>query len=138
MTTATTANEDSQECPTAAGAWAAEEARRQAMVDGKLLTLADLLSDTLAYTHSTGLQDSKQSYLHKLSSGALRYEALEFVAPVIRVLGPVALVSAVMKATVQRGGSQRDVASSYLAVWENTPAGWKLQAVQATPLAATA
>ena len=131
----TTANEDS---PAAAGARAVEEARRQAMLDGNLLTLADLLSDTLAYTHSTGLQDSKQSYLQQLSSGALRYEALEFVAPVIRVLGPVALVSAVMKATVQRGGSRRDVASSYLAVWENTPAGWKLQALQATPLAAAA
>ena len=131
----TTANEDS---PAAAGARAAEEVRRQAMLDGKLAVLADLLSDTLAYTHSMGVQDSKQSYLQQLSSGALRYEALEFVAPVIRVLGPVALVSAVMKATVQRGGSRRDVASSYLAVWENTPAGWKLQAVQATPLAAAA
>lgn len=131
----TTANEDS---PAAAGARAVEEARRQAMLDGKLLTLADLLSDTLAYTHSTGVQDSKQSYLEQLSSGALRYEALEFVAPVIRVLGPVALVSALMKATVQRGGNRRDVASSYLAVWESTPAGWKLQAVQATPLAAAA
>lgn len=127
-----------EDSPAAAGARAAEEARRQAMVAGKLLTLADLLSDTLAYTHSTGLQDSKQSYLEQLSSGALRYEALEFVAPVIRVLGPVALVSAVMKATVQRGGSRRDVASNYLAVWENTPAGWKLQALQATPLAAAA
>lgn len=138
MTTATTANEDSQDSPAAAGIRAAEEARRQAMLNDKLATLADLLSDTLAYTHSTGLQDSKQSYLHKLSSGALRYESLEFVAPVIRVLGPVALVSAVMKATVQRGSSRRDVASSYLAVWENTPAGWKLQALQATPLPAAA
>jgi hypothetical protein len=127
-----------EDSPAAAGARAAEEARRQAMLDGRLSMLADLLSDTLAYTHSTGVQDSKQSYLEQLSSGALRYEALEFVAPVIRVLGPVALVSAVMKATVQRGGSRRDVASSYLAVWENTPAGWKLQALQATPLAAAA
>ena len=127
-----------EDSPAAAGARAAEEARRQAMLDGRLAVLADLLADALAYTHSTGVQDSKQSYLQQLSSGALRYEALEFVAPVIRVLGPVALVSAVMKATVQRGGSRRDVASSYLAVWENTPAGWKLQALQATPLAAAA
>lgn len=127
-----------EDSPATAGARAAEEARRQAMLDGRLAVLADLLADALSYTHSTGVQDSKQSYLQQLSSGALRYEALEFVAPVIRVLGPVALVSAVMKATVQRGGSRRDVASSYLAVWENTPAGWKLQALQATPLAAAA
>lgn len=127
-----------EDSPAAAGAWAAEEARRRAMLDGRLTMLADLLADALAYTHSTGAQDSKQSYLQQLSSGALRYEALEFVAPVIRVLGPVALVSAVMKATVQRGGSRRDVASSYLAVWEKMPAGWKLQALQATPLAAEA
>ena len=115
---------------------AAEEARRQAMLDGDTLRLSELLSDTLAYTHATGAKDSKQSYLQQLASGALRYETLDFVAPETTLLGSAGMVSAMMKAMVVRGNARRPVASSYLAVWLNTPSGWKLQAVQATPLPA--
>jgi hypothetical protein len=117
---------------------AAEEARRQAMLDGDTLKLGLLMSDSLVYLHSTGVSDSKDSYLLQLSSGALRYEALAFVAPSVKLLGSVGLVSAVMQATVLRGQARREVASSYLAVWEKTASGWLLQAVQATPLAAPA
>lgn len=111
------------------------------MLDGNTFTLGELPSDTLVYTHSTGVKDSKQSYLQKLSNGSLRYEALEFLTPEITVrgsaaLGNVGLVRAVMKATVARGETRRNIASSYLAVWLNTPSGWKLEAVQATPLPA--
>lgn len=101
-------------------------------------TLGELLSDMLVYTHSTGAKDGKQSYLKQLASGALRYEALAFVAPAITVLGRVGLVGAVMEATVMRGDTRRHAASSYLAVWEATPSGWRLLAVQATPLPITA
>lgn len=117
---------------------AAEEARRQAMLAADVAALDTLLSDTLAYTHSTGVADSKQSYLGSLASGALRYEALEFAAPQARLLGTAGLVSAVMRATVLKGEVRRDIASSYLAVWEHSAAGWVLQAVQATALPAKA
>jgi hypothetical protein len=115
---------------------AAEEARRHAMLAADVAVLGALLSDTLAYTHSTGVTDSKQSYLQLLASGALRYETLEFASPQVKLIGPAGLVSAVMYATVRKGELQRDIASSYLAVWEHTAAGWVLQAVQATALPA--
>lgn len=129
---------DHHDSAAAAGVRATEEARRQAMLAGNTARLGELLADTLVYTHATGVRDSKQSYLQQLLSGALRYEALEFVTPDITVLGSVGLVSAVMKATVVRRDTRHHVASSYLAVWENTPSGWKLQAVQATALPAAA
>jgi hypothetical protein len=113
---------------------AAEEARRQAMLAADVAVLGALLSDTLAYTHSTGLTDTRQSYLQLLASGALRYEALEFGAPHARLMGTAGLVRAVMYATVRKGELRRDIASSYLAVWEHTATGWVLQAVQATAL----
>jgi hypothetical protein len=113
---------------------AAEEARRTAMLAADTARLGTLLSDTLAYTHSTGVTDSKASYLQLLAGGALRYETLEFVAPQVRLLGTAGLVSAVMRATVLKGDVRRDIASSYLAVWEHRAAGWVLQAVQATAL----
>jgi hypothetical protein len=115
---------------------AAEEARRLAMLAADTAALDTLLSDALAYTHSTGAVDSKASYLQLLAGGALRYETLEFVAPQARLLGTAGLVSAVMRATIRKGDVRREIASSYLAVWERTAAGWVLQAVQATALPA--
>jgi hypothetical protein len=117
---------------------AAEEARRQAMLAADVTALGTLLSDTLAYTHSTGVTDSKQSYLQLLAGGALRYETLEFAAPQASLMGKAGLVRAVMYAAVRKGEVRRDIASSYLAVWEHTAAGWLLQAVQATALPAKA
>jgi hypothetical protein len=115
---------------------AAEEARRQAMLAADVAALGTLLSDTLAYTHSTGVTDGKHSYLELLASGALRYESLEFALPRVRLMGTAGLVNAVMHAAVRKGELRRDIASSYLAVWEHTAAGWVLQAVQATALPA--
>jgi hypothetical protein len=115
---------------------AAEEARRLAMLAADTAALDALLSDALAYTHSTGVTDGKAGYLQLLASGALRYEALEFAAPQARLLGTAGLVSAVMRATILKGDVRREVASSYLAVWEHTASGWVLQAVQATALPA--
>lgn len=115
---------------------AAEEARRLAMLAADVGVLGALLSNTLAYTHSTGVTDSKASYLQLLAGGALRYEVLEFVAPQVRLVGTAGLVSAVMRATALKGEVRRDIASSYLAVWEHTASGWVLQAVQATALPA--
>lgn len=113
---------------------AAEEARRLAMLAADTAALDTLLSDALAYTHSTGVTDSKAGYLQLLAGGTLRYESLEFVAPQVRLLGTTGLVSAVMRATVRKGEVRRDIASGYLAVWERTASGWVLQAVQATAL----
>ena len=115
---------------------AAEEARRLAMLAADTAALDALLSDALAYTHSTGVTDSKAGYLQLLANGALRYEALAFAAPQARLLGTAGLVSAVMRATILKGDVRREIASSYLAVWEHTASGWVLQAVQATALPA--
>jgi hypothetical protein len=43
-----------------------------------------------------------------------------------------------MMASVVRGDVRKKVATSYLAVWDNSATGWQLQMVQATSLPATA
>lgn len=113
---------------------AAEEARRQAMLAGDVAKLDALLSDALVYVHSSGGVDSKQSYLDKLARGVMRYETLEFIAPQARLIGQAGLLNARMRARVENAGARREVASSYLAVWEHGATGWVLQWVQATSL----
>ena len=119
---------------TVEGLAAAEEARRLAMLAADTSTLAAMCDAALVYVHSSGVTDSRESYLKKLDTGALRYEALEFVAPRVRVIGTTGLVHAGMRATVLRGGGRHVVASSTLAVWTFSENGWLLQAVQASPV----
>lgn len=121
------------------GLRAADDSRRQAMQANDAAALGKLLAGSLAYTHSTGICDSRESYLHKISSGALRYGEVNFEGAHYRVIGTAGLVTATMRATVfAADGSQRRVASTYLAVWEHGASGWTLQVVQATPLPAVA
>lgn len=96
--------------------------------------LAAMCEEALVNVHSSGVSDSRESYLQKLDSGALRCETLEFVAPRVRVIGTTGLVHAGMRATVLRGGGRHVVASSTLSVWTFSGKGWLLQAVQASPV----
>ncbi len=125
--------------PSEDGLRAAEAARLQAMQNNDLDALGALLSDALVYQHSTGARDTRQSYLARMASGALHYEKVEFLTPEFRLIGGdgrVGLVHARMLATVVGGGSRREVANSYLAVWEHdtehNALGWKLVALQGT------
>jgi hypothetical protein len=117
-----------------AGLAAADEARRLAMLAADTRALKEMCAETLVYVHSSGATDSRESYLHKLDSGALRYEALEFVAPRYRLIGTTGLVHAGMRAAVLRGGGRYAVAGNTLAVWTFGERGWLLQALQASPL----
>lgn len=106
-----------------------------AMLNADIQRLEALLEESLCYVHSTGVTDSQASYLHKLASGALRYQSLEFAAPRFTLIGNTGLVHAEMRATVLRGGNAHAVTNSYLAVWQHGVSGWTLHAVQATPWA---
>ncbi|APW39604.1 hypothetical protein RD110_22325 [Rhodoferax koreense] len=119
---------------TEAGLRSAEEERRLAMLAADVQRLEDLLDASLLYVHSSGVGDTRESYLHKLSSAALRYQSLVFADPRFTLVGNTGLVHAQMRATVLRGGGLHPVASSYLAVWHRGASGWRLHAVQATPL----
>ena len=105
-----------------------------AMLDAAVERLGMLLDDSLCYVHSSGVTDSRASYLQKLSSGALRYDSLLFASARFTLLGKVDLVRAEMHATVLRNGGGHAVASTYLAVWHHGASGWALHMVQATPL----
>ena len=112
----------------------AEEARRQAMVDSNVQKLDVLMAPGMTYTHSSGITDDKRAYLLLLSSGAVTYEAVAFDDLTVRLLGPVGLVTGTMKASLVRAGNHKQIATAYLAVWENIDEQWLLHAVQATSL----
>jgi hypothetical protein len=116
----------------------AEEARRQAMLDSNTQKLDVLKADSMTYTHSSGITDSKQAYLQLLSSGTVTYETVAFDDLNIKLIGPVGMVAGTMKATLIRAGTRKQIATAYLAVWEHVGGDWRLEALQSTTLPATA
>lgn len=122
---------------------AAEERRRQALLASDLQALQALLADALVYVHSTGASDSKDSYLAKLRSGSLRYQALQFEdlqARGVGQAGDAVVVTGRMVAEVLKDGQPRAVRSLFMTVWTRAPGTapvpWQLCAHQGTPLPA--
>lgn len=116
----------------------AEEARRLAMLESNTQKLGMLMADSMTYTHSSGITDSKQAYLQLLSSGTVTYETIAFDDLNIQLIGQVGLVTGTMKATLMRSGTRKQIATAYLAVWAHVDGDWLLHAVQATTLPAVA
>ena len=112
--------------------WEMEQKRRQAMIDNDMTALDLMVDDALMYTHSSGLKDNKATWLAAVKSGSLVYKAVDLREPTFIVNDNVALVSAVMHASVVRNGPPRDLISLYLAVWSRSATGWKLLAIQGT------
>ncbi|HZZ10996.1 MAG TPA: nuclear transport factor 2 family protein, partial [Paraburkholderia sp.] len=107
-----------------------EEARRAAMLAGDTAALAALLDEGLVYIHSTGTRDSRASYLDKLASGAMRYEAVQFRVNEIQMRERLALVCGTMDASVRIASGTIAVASQYEAVWTKLNDAWRLSVIQ--------
>ena len=109
------------------------EARRyQAMTDGDVATLDELLSADLVYAHSDASRDTKQSYLDRIASGFFDYGPLSHPEAAIVVHGDCAIVVGDMRGEVQIAGQTRVLNSSALAVWVREDDKWLLLAFQPT------
>jgi len=113
---------------------AAEDRRYAAMLAADAGTLAGLLSDDLVYTHTSGVRDTKQALLSKISGGSLVYVRLEHSVGQVIVLGDAGLVIGELRADIVSDGHPRRLANSVLAVWAAQDGGWRLAAFQPTPL----
>ena len=113
-----------------------ERQRREALLAGDAEALAPLLSEQLAYVHSTAACDGQASYLTKLSGGALRYRTLAFSELAVQTGPGVALVRGRMDATVVKDGQDKAVRSLFLTVWMPEDGAWRMRAHQGTPLPA--
>lgn len=116
------------------GILALETRRYAAMTSNDLDALAALFHDDLVYTHSSGLVDTKASYLESLRSGRTRYLEVEQREQHVRLLGDVALVRGAshieVDVTVNGEKVRKSLDLRSLAVWTATAAGWQFLAWQ--------
>ena len=112
------------------GILALETRRYNAMTSNDLVALAALLHDGLVYTHSSGVVDTKDSYLEALRSSRTRYLSVEQREQQVKLLGEVALVIGATHIEVDVVAVRKSLDLRSLAVWTATPAGWQFIAWQ--------
>ena len=112
---------------------ALEDKRYAAMTSGDLASLEELLHDRLLYTHSSGMMDTKASWLLSMKSGKTRYKSVKCIDQQVRILGDVALVTGKGHIEAEINGQPRTLRLMFLNAWAKTPQGWKFVAWQSTP-----
>lgn len=112
---------------------ALEDKRFAAMCANDLATVEALCHDQLLYTHSSGVTDTKASWIDSMRSGKAKYQRGSFSERRVRVLGDVAFVTGKMQFDAELGGQQRTLKLNFLNAWVKTPQGWKFVAWQSAP-----
>jgi ketosteroid isomerase-like protein len=107
-----------------------EDARYAAMVSKDIETLDRLLDDKLIYMHSTGVADTKASYIDGLRTGVWDYQSVERTEQRVQVDGDIGMVFCKMSIRLITRGVFKAFDSRALAVWVRKPDGWRLLAVQ--------
>ncbi len=113
---------------------AAEKKWASAIMAKDGAALEKLLGDGLIYAHSTGIVDSKKTYIAKVTSGKQRYEGAQHQDETIKIYGTTAIVHAHMHMWGVNQNGKFDDQLMVLHTWLKTPAGWQLAAHQTTKL----
>ena len=112
---------------------ALEDRRYAAMTGRDFGALEALLHDQLLYTHSSGVTDTKATWLDSLKSGRTRYKSAQRSDLKVRLFGDMALVTGAGHIEAEINGQPRTLKLKFLNAWVKTPQGWKFVAWQSTP-----
>jgi len=123
-----------EEAPLAA-VQAADDARVTAMKSPDRDKLSAIFSDDLRYCHSTGVVDTKSSFIDVLLKGTTKYQAIDYVERNFTFPAPgIALItgSANLKIGTPTGTIEPTLA--FLAVWRLESGQWRFLAWQSCKL----
>lgn len=112
---------------------ALEEQRAQAMLERDADALGHLLDEDVYYAHSSGLTDTRDSFLAKFRLGVFHYTRVESRIDSVVALGPDAFLahgSVSIDAIVS--GQERAIRALMLLVWRRRDGDWRLAGHQTT------
>ena len=112
-----------------------EDKRFGAMIARDFKALDAMLHGELLYTHSSGVTDTKSSWLDSMKSGKTKYKSAKCSERKVRVFGDIALVTGRAAIEAEINGQPRSLKLLFLNAWTKTPQGWKFVAWQSCPLA---
>lgn len=115
-----------QECSgaiTADEATRAEDARYAAQTSNDFVAMDKLLGADLVYIHSSGVVDSKASFLEVLRSGTTRYRSMRRREVTVRTYGCVALITGTADFEITSRGQDLALQLRFLSAWVKRPTG---------------
>jgi ketosteroid isomerase-like protein len=110
-----------------------EDRRFGAMVARDFAALEKMTHDELLYTHSSGVTDTKASWLESMKSGKVKYKSAACSDRQVRFFGDVALTRGRAAIEVDIGGQPKSLRLLFLMAYTRTPQGWKFVAWQSCP-----
>jgi hypothetical protein len=105
---------------------AAVLARFDAALRADVATLERLLADDLDYCNFQGACDTKTSYIGEVKSGSLKYRSIEGEVDEVKLFADTAAVRGKVSAVATRGGTERSIRATYLAVLAWREGRWQL------------
>jgi ketosteroid isomerase-like protein len=106
----------------------------EALVKADAVALERIYSDTLTYTHSSAVTDSKASYIANLKTGKTKYVSLEREDVKVRVYGNTALHTSKTNISLVTDGKPNSFAVKMLHVYVKEGKDWRMVAHQTTRL----
>jgi hypothetical protein len=101
--------------------------------------LAAVFSDDLHYAHSTGVVDTKASFIDVLTSGRTKYLGIDYLKREFTLPAPgIALMTGRARIQTQSATGAMDNQLSFLAVWRLENGRWRFLAWQSCRLPAAA
>ncbi|MBL9117253.1 MAG: nuclear transport factor 2 family protein [Verrucomicrobiaceae bacterium] len=114
---------------------AADKARIEAMQSGDREKLSEIFSDELRYAHSTGVVDTKASFIDILGSKKTKYLGYDYEEQTFTFPAPgIALMAGRAHVKAEADGKLMDSVLSYLAVWREENGHWRFLAWQSCKL----
>jgi ketosteroid isomerase-like protein len=107
-----------------------EDERYAAMLANDIDALQRLLHPDLVYMHSSGVADSKVSYIAGLRDRVWDYSRIERGDQTVKLHGSLALVFNRLKIDLSVRGVPKSLDNRALAVWVADESSWQLLALQ--------
>jgi ketosteroid isomerase-like protein len=116
---------------------ALEDRRWEAQIAKDLDTLAELYGDSMRYTHSNGMVDTKETFLAAIEKRVFDYRSQERTDVECSVVGDTALVTGRARFHVVVGGDREvDLDARFTVVWARVDGRWQFLCWQSTPIPA--
>ena len=111
-----------------------DKERMEAMAQGDVLKLSNMLCDNLVYTHSTSRLDTKQSLVGDIASGNTVYNSVLPSEVNAQDLGDAVVLTGVAQMSVTRNGNLNEFAARFSDVYQNQNGTWRMVAWQSTKI----
>ncbi len=114
------------------GVETAEKAWSAAIQKKDFAALEKVLADDLVYNHSSGLVDTKQSYIASQKGGKLTYKSVTYDGMKVRLYGETAVVNAKIRIQAEDAGKAVDNQLLLTHVFVKQKGAWRIVAHQTT------